>query len=490
MKHIFRKSLAVATLLFAALQVDAQVATRLQFPNPNKHVYFGSSVTEYNGYSIIGTEFRDRIHVFQNGTHKFEAVGPQYSGFGYAHSMTSNWIAVGAPKINTNRGQVYLSKAVNGQPQNNFNQIITAQISNQTDEFGKAIDMHNNWMVIGAPNTNSNLHSGYVEVWKESGNTWVRTQRIKPIGLPVNSDYGYSVAIRGDRMVVGAPGITMMYVYKLVNNNWVQEQAYYPNAQTWAKIVYDQWNNPVYLSKFGFDVDITDNHIIVGDPEARKAGIFTRNGSVWSLTNTLLPPAVAGPYNSDQFGYSVAIQFNRAVVGAPYPAQGGVRPNEGKVYLYSDGYQFKGHMYVGNHPTLSISGLGYSVAIDSDNILGGAPYTNNLSTNVPSEGAVFRMPFWYVYQSGSWRSAENFEDEYENLSASEISLYPNPAVGEQVNVNTAEAIISAEAVSATGAITSLEVMGSTINISALENGLYGLRLKTESGVKVVKLVKE
>ncbi|WP_028981122.1 T9SS type A sorting domain-containing protein [Sporocytophaga myxococcoides] len=489
MKKILRKPLLVVTMLFATLFTEAQVATRLQFPNPNQHVYFGSSVTEFNGHSIIGTEFRDRIHLFQNATHKFEAVGPQYSGFGYAHSMSSNWIVVGAPKINSYTGTVYLAKSVNGQYQNNFNTILTAHTPGQYDEFGRALDVHNNWLVIGAPNTYNTSHGGYIEVWKESGSSWVRSQKITPSGLPADADFGYSVAIRGDRMVVGAPGIKKVYIYKQVNDVWVQEQIYQPNLPAWGQPATDAWGNTVYLSRFGYDVDITDGLLIVGDPEARKAAILTRNGSVWQLTNTLNPPASAGPYNSDQFGYSVAIQFNRAVVGAPYPAQGGVRPNEGKVYLYTDGYQFKGHLYIGNNASLSVSGLGYSVAIDSDNVLGGAPYTNNVSTNVPSEGAVFRLPFYYVYQSGSWRTLTEAEDGMD-ASTSSISLYPNPVNGEVVNVKSSETIVSVEAVSAAGAVKSLGVSENMVDVSALENGVYALKIKTASGVKVEKLVKE
>jgi hypothetical protein len=489
MKKTLRKPLLVATMFFATLIAEAQTATRLQFPNPNKHVYFGSSVTEYNGHSIIGTEFRDRIHLFQNATHKFEAVGPQNSWFGYAHSMSSNWIAVGAPKINTYAGRVYVSKSVNGQYQNNFSTYLTALTPGAYDEFGKAVDIHNNWLVIGAPNTASSIHGGYIEIWKESGNSWVRSQKITPAGLPTNADFGISVAIRGDRLVVGAPGIKKIYIYKLVNNVWQQEQIYQPNLATWAPTTTDAWGNIVYLSKFGFDVDITDGLLIVGDPEARKAAILTRNGNVWQLTNTLNPPAAAGPYNSDQFGYSVAIQYNRAVVGAPYPAQGGVRPNEGKVYLYTDGYQFKGHLYVGNNPSLSVSGLGYSVAIDSDNVIGGAPYTNNLGSNVPVEGAAFRIPFYYVYQSGSWRASAEAESAMD-MSATSISLYPNPVNGELVNVKASEAIEAVEAVSTTGTVITLGVSDNTIDVSALETGVYALKIRTASGVKVEKLVKE
>lgn len=481
------KALSMAALMSASLTTQAQVATRLQFPNAGQHNYYGSSVTEFNGYSVIGTEMRDRIHLFHNTVHKFEAAGPQYSGFGYSHSMSNNWIVVGAPKINSRTGRVYLSKTVNGQYQNNFTTYITAQNPAPEDEFGRAIDIHNNWMVIGAPNSgstvNPSLHSGYIEIWKETNGVWARKQKIQP-GLSNTADYGFSVAIRGDRMVVGAPGARYIYVYRLVNDTWVQEQWYYPYNITWAR---DQQGNTTPGWNFGYDVDITDGHIIVGDPGARKAGILTKNSNnTWSLSHTLWPPASSGPHNSDQFGYSVAIQYNRAVVGAPYPATAGVRPNEGKVYLYTDNYQFKGHMYVGSHPSLNIAALGYSVAIDSDNVLGGAPHTTNNGTNVPSEGAAFRMPFYYVFQSGSWRTAEEMDESADAM----VTLYPNPVSGEKVTINSSEDILAVEAISSQGTSTALGVAGNTLDISTLKSGVYSLRIKTVSGSKIEKLVKE
>jgi hypothetical protein len=86
--------------------------------------------------------------------------------------------------------------------------------------------------------------------------------------------------------------------------------------------------------------------------------------------------------------------------------------------------------------------------------------------------------------------SEGLEIVSENSAASVISLYPNPAMGEQVNVISSEGVLSAEAVSNAGAVISLEVSGGTIDVKSPEAGIYGLSIKTESGVKIVKFVKE
>lgn len=485
MKKPFLKSMAVALLLAAPIFTKAQVATRLQFPNPTNMVEFGFSVTEFNGYSLFGSEFRNAINVYHNGNFKFQAVGPVGSCFGHAIGMNNDFIAAGAYQTNTSKGVVYLSKHVNGQPQNNFNTIISAQTPVNYDHFGKAIDMHNDWMVIGAPNAGRTDHGGYIEIWRYINNSWVRNQVIRPAGLPVDADYGFTVAIRGDRVVVGAPGVKKAYIYRFVNNAWALEQVYSPNMTTWAHVVYDQFGTPYYYWSFGYDVDITDGNIIVGDPSARKAAILTLQGSSWVLTNTLLPPASVLS-DGDRFGQSVAIQWNRAVVGAPRHAGGGVvRPEEGKVYMYTDGYNYKGHMYVGSPSNMEVRALGMGVAIDSDNVLAGASNSNNFLTTL-NEGAAFRMPFWYVYQSGSWR----VDNDAEVVFAPANVIYPNPAKGDEVYFNTTESVLSAEAISVTGEVMPLATANNAIDVSSLNSGVYSLKIQTESGIKVEKLIKE
>lgn len=69
-------------------------------------------------------------------------------------------------------------------------------------------------------------------------------------------------------------------------------------------------------------------------------------------------------------------------------------------------------------------------------------------------------------------------------------LYPNPVNEDDVNVKSSETIVAVEAVSIAGAVISLEVSENTIDVSVLESGVYALKIKTASDVKVEKLVKE
>ncbi|GAL84276.1 hypothetical protein CHU_0791 [Sporocytophaga myxococcoides] len=481
-----KKGLAAALMVSASFMAHGQ-ATRLQFPNPNLIKEWGFSVTEYNGYSLVGSEFGNGLNVFKNNQLLFQTSGSGTGLFGYSNSMNGSWIAAGAPQTgNANQGAVYLSKHLNGNPQNNFNTVITALNPGAHDQFGRAVDIHDNWMVIGAPNVNNSHHGGYIEIWNFVNNAWVRNTVIANGSGNTDADFGISVAIRGNKIVVGAPGDHSIYIYKYQNNVWSLEQGYAPNPSTWGIPLYDPYSGYTYLTNFGYDVDITDNHVIAGDPSARKAAVLVFQNNLWSLKSTLVPSVTSGTGTGDRFGHSVAIQYNRAVVGAPRGASAGPNPEQGKVYLYTDegGYKYKGIMNVGNPSNLVARALGYSVAIDSDNVLAGASNSDNLLT-IGNEGAAFRMPF---YQYVPYRSAHDFE--FTSETTGKTVIYPNPASGEEVKLSNNVSVVSAEAVSVLGEITPLVVTEGGINVSSLKKGIYNIKIKTDTEILTEKLVVE
>ncbi|WP_028981672.1 T9SS type A sorting domain-containing protein [Sporocytophaga myxococcoides] len=487
MVKVFKKGLAAVLMVSASIMAHGQ-ATRLLFPNPVGIKEWGFSATEYNGYSLIGSEFWSGLNVFKNNQLLFQTQGPGSGLFGYSHGMNSSWIAAGAPQTgNVNQGAVYLSKHLNGNPQNNFNTVITALNPGDHDQFGRALDIHDNWMVIGAPNVSNSQHGGYIEIWNLVNNNWVRKTVIANGSGNVHADFGISVAIRGNKIVVGAPGDHSIYIYKYQNNAWTLEQGYAPNPAAWGIPIYDQFTGlPVYQTRFGYDVDITDNHVIAGDPSARKSAVLVFQNNLWSLKSTLVPPATSGTGAGDQFGHSVAIQYNRAVVGAPRGASAGTNPEQGKVYLYNDegGYKYKGILNVGTPANLTVRALGYAVAIDGDNVLAGASNSDNQLT-IGNEGAAFRMPF---YQYTPYRSAHDFDLDEE--SAGKAIIYPNPSSGNEVKLNNNLSVVSAEVVSLIGEIIPLTVSEGTINVSTLKKGIYNIKIKTDTEVFTEKLVVE
>jgi hypothetical protein len=420
MKKTIRKGFTL--LAFCAMGFTSQAqqfaATMLDFTNQNPIEHeFGFSSVEFNGYSIYGTEFNQTINIYKDNALLFQAVSPFYlqpgsRSFGHAVAMNEGWVAVGAYQddvtpSNPNsdvEGRVYLSKNINGVPQNNFTTSITAQTPAHRDQFGEVIDMYGEWMVIGAP-SNGEIDKGYIEIWKQTSTGWERKQKIQAAGLPSGAKFGFSVAINGDYIVVGAPNAQKVFVYKNTNGVWALHSSFTPDMPTWARI-YDS-STQKYYSFFGHDVDVFGNKIIVGDPNqsVQKAAILTINASTTTLSHALVPPG----YSTSAFthyggyGHSVAINDDRAVVGAPieYGPDLTDKQTEGKVFFYENNFQYKGYMNVGSPAGKTVGGLGRSVDLNGEYVLVGAEFTHNTVTNRLIEGVAFRMPFYYITQSGN-----------------------------------------------------------------------------------------
>ena len=201
---------------------------------------------------------------------------------------------------------------------------------------------------------------------------------------PESDRFGISVAIHGDTAVVGAS-----------NNSLDQTnsgRAYVINADTSA-ILHTLINPNMYSSPssdhFGMAVDVSETHVIVGAPyEDSVASFGSGQGAAYIFdksTGALVHSLQKGQYNSqinDNFGASVAIDGNYAVIGAPNEDQNSqdVYDNGGAVYIYD---VTTGTMIynIQSSEWNTVSNLGHSVDISGDYAIFGAPVdTNNQTT--------------------------------------------------------------------------------------------------------------
>ena len=166
---------------------------------------------------------------------------------------------------------------------------------------------------------------------KDAGgaNNWGQEQKIVMDDVPAAQKYGNSVSIDGDYAVIGAPGVAFdasgtqplkdagaAYILKKINGNWVQIK----------KIVA---NDRAAIDNFGYSVSISGNTVVVGayheDENATGASTLISAGSVyifykdqggvdnWGQVKKIVANDRAA---SDFFGYSVSINGNIVVVGA------------------------------------------------------------------------------------------------------------------------------------------------------------------------------
>lgn len=122
--------------------------------------------------------------------------------------------------------------------------------------------------------------------------------------------------------------------------------------------------------------------LFVFDTDRQTLCMF--NGSNWVYFQSSVEPNVVHPVEQvasdgevgDQFGYSVAINGNYAIVGAPYDNIG-ANSDQGSAYIFF----FNGTSWVEQAKLVASGGspddnFGFSVAINGDYAIVGAPYDN------------------------------------------------------------------------------------------------------------------
>jgi len=176
-------------------------------------------------------------------------------------------------------------------------------------------------LVVGSPGDTigGQADTGSIRIYRRSVGSWSFQQRIdRPAAASIVGNFGASVAIDGDRMVVGAPGRTAygrgsVYEYARSGNNW-----------SLAATI----ESPVEFGRsFGQSLALAGDRLVIGLPHARRAMVYRRVGSTWQAEASFTP-ASADP--SVEFGASVALSGDYAFVGAP----SGPAPDGKAVHVY------------------------------------------------------------------------------------------------------------------------------------------------------------
>jgi len=262
--------------------------------------------------------------------------------FGWSVSISGEYAVVGAPNDQESAagtgtafqaGSIYVFKLVGGVWTQQ--QKLTPSDRATGDQFGRTVGISGTHIVVGAyrededvngANTLSNAGSAYV--FELSGGVWSQQQKLVASDREAFDNFGWSVAISGDRIVVGslyeshdAAGGNQLgqsgsaYVFRLTGGVWSQEQKIVASDRS----IDDQ---------FGSSVAIDGSRIVIGaqndEEDAAGANAFDNAGSAyiyeyiggtWAQQLKLVP---ADRAINDQFGYAVAIEGDQVAIGAPY----------------------------------------------------------------------------------------------------------------------------------------------------------------------------
>ncbi|HPF41089.1 MAG TPA: hypothetical protein PK093_20820 [Phycisphaerae bacterium] len=196
------------------------------------------------------------------------------------------------------------------------------------------------------------------------------------------SGFGDCVAVDGDTAIVGvrragdaAESGGAAYVYRRLNGAWQRIQVLSAGDAT-------------SVDQFGTSVDIRGDTIVVGAPTpigVGRAHIFREIGGVWREVATLTP---SDGVTGDLFGYSVALGTHVAFVGAL--RKDGIDVNNGAVYVFDEveGQWQAGVRLIDPEPHYEHF-FGNAVAVDGDTALVGCRYDPTAHTTPVGEVLVF-----------------------------------------------------------------------------------------------------
>ena len=244
------------------------------------------------------------------------------------------------------------------------------------DWFGYSdIALAGNHLLAGAIKADgATTETGVVYSFERDGLDWVQNGRLFDLQGEFGDNFGYSVSISGDYAIIGVNGDDSQ------GNSSGSARIYHFNSFTWNADTVLIPDDGAAHTNFGMSVDIDGNYAIVGasrdDDNGARSGsayIYRRDGDTWTQEFKLLAnDGVADDY----FGEYVAISNDHAVVGAIGDDDGGNLAGAAYIFQRNDTTWSQVTKLLANDGT-SNNYFGYGVDIDGPSAIIGAYTADN-----------------------------------------------------------------------------------------------------------------
>lgn len=266
--------------------------------------------------------------------------------FGSSVAVSGDVVVVGAEGANpggvSDAGAAYVFvKPTDGWKDMTQTAILTASDKAEHDYFGSSAAIDGNLVVIGA-HQRFRDRPGAAYVFVKPGSGWTnmtQTAKLTASGQPRYDDFGYSVAVRGDVIVAGAPATHSGEKYETgVVYLFIKPSGGWTDMTETARLTALRKGNNYHL---GSSVAIGSKVIVAGATGATLGGrqnagaayVFFKPSGGWTdMTETgYLTASDMAEHN--YFGQSVAISGDNIFAGAPYNNPGGTI-HAGAAYVF------------------------------------------------------------------------------------------------------------------------------------------------------------
>ena len=209
--------------------------------------------------------------------------------------------------------------------QNEIQKLLVSDVDGN-DKFGYTVDIDDNFAVVGAYLNNGSVNgSGSAYIYHKVNGTWNEQQKLVASDGQTSDNFGCAVAIDGDYVIIGAQQNDSnsiesgsAYIFHLDNGVWVEQQKIFAS-------------DGIYEGYFGISVSISGSHALVGcGHNSESVYTFYRQGSIWSEQQII---TASDGQAGDYFGFALEVDDNIAVIGAK--GDDDCSTNSGAVYVYN-----------------------------------------------------------------------------------------------------------------------------------------------------------
>jgi hypothetical protein len=425
--------------------------------------------------------------------------------FGHSVAVSGDTVVVGAPVEDSNATGVNGNQADNSAYQSGAAYVfvrsgttwtqqayLKASNTEWNDNFGYSVAVSGDTVVVGALNedsssrqingnqgSNAATDSGAAYVFVRSGTIWTQQAYLKASNTGTDDYFGYSVAISGDTVVVGA--IDEDSNATGVNGNQADNSAgtsgaayvFVRSGTTWTQQAYLKASNTEERDFFGASVAVSGDTVVIGaivedsnatgvngsqandilgrEFNAGAAYVFVRSGINWTQ-QAYLKASNTGA--TDIFGYAVAVSGDTIVVGAIGEDSNatGINVNQannsagdsGAAYVFvRSGTTWTQQAYLKASNTGGSDNFGRSVAVSGDTVVVGAPNEDSNATGVNGDQAnnsasESGAAYVYVRSGGTWTQQAYLKasntPSFNNSSSGDLFGYSVAVSGDTVVV--------------------------------------------------------
>lgn len=358
--------------------------------------HFGAAIAYGGELALVGApdhgEGSGAVFVFERtaaGSYSERQIltsDPAFAGdrFGCAIAMSDTIAVIGAPGhealgVLDGGACVVFERAFDGEWVER-QQLLASEIAKGA-EFGRSVAISGDRILVGAPGANGGAGAAYV-FERQPDDSWSMTANLVPASTAPGDAFG-TVALDGERAIIGAPGRDV-FGYSDAGGAYVFERAAGGGWVEAGQISGSVTDSDAY---FGASVAVSGDRVLIGAPNEFVIP-FGRCGAAYLFERTVVgtwstkgiatsTDAVSG----ELFGSAVALNAEFAAVGVP-AISFGASDGAGAVYVYeiSEFGVFGEEQVLKLHAPKAADRFGSAVAIHGDEVIAGAPYRDALGS--------------------------------------------------------------------------------------------------------------